>query len=211
MENSNLLEYYLKFETLLHRYFAWKRREEGPRGNPHRGQGRILSILKLQPEISQKEMTYLLDMRPQSLGELLTKLEKAEFITRKPSETDRRVMIITLTEAGADEAEKMNNVEEKNIFDLLSQEEREQFEAIIAKLARAIKDELPEDAMHSGKYRHSEFGGFEGHRRGFGKRRIEDFHPHGRDGELGDFQGYSGFGGFPHRFGPDCSGGIEDE
>ena len=49
-----------------------------PYGDSRRGQGRVLAILKMQPEISQKELLYLLDMRPQSLGELLSKLEKTD-------------------------------------------------------------------------------------------------------------------------------------
>ena len=39
-------------------------------------------------------------MRPQSLGELLSKLEKNGYILRTPSETDRRVMNIKLTDEG---------------------------------------------------------------------------------------------------------------
>lgn len=57
-------------------------------------------MLKLKLEITQKELTYLLDMSKQALGELLSKLEKAGYITRKPSEEDRRMIIITLTEKG---------------------------------------------------------------------------------------------------------------
>ena len=57
-------------------------------------------MLKLKPEISQKELSDLLDMRPQSLGELLGKLERNGYITRTPSERDQRVLIIRLTDAG---------------------------------------------------------------------------------------------------------------
>ena len=183
MDQSTLLENYLTFEALVHRYFSWKRREQGPRANPHRGQGRILSILKLQPQISQKEMIYLLDMRPQSLGELLTKLEKAGFITRAPSEEDRRVMIITLTEAGAAEAEKLNQLEEPTIFDALSGEEQIQLEEILGKLIRSIESQLPEDAIRSGKFpHHPAFEGFSGAHSGFERPYRKGFNPEGRRG-----------------------------
>ena len=46
----------------------------GKMHNPHRGQGRVLAILKLKPVISQKELTYLLNMSKQSVAELITKL-----------------------------------------------------------------------------------------------------------------------------------------
>lgn len=174
---TTFLEKYLTLEGLLHRYFAWKRREQGPHANPHRGQGRILSILKLQPEITQKEMTYLLDMRPQSLGELLNKLEKSGFITREPSEADRRVVIVKLTEAGAEEAEKLSQVEEETIFDTLTDEEKAQFEAIIEKLTATLEAEMPEELRYSGRP--------DGRGRGFG--------PHGMGGKHGGRGGYPGF------------------
>ncbi|MGC6769379.1 MarR family winged helix-turn-helix transcriptional regulator [Enterococcus sp. LJL128] len=181
---SNFLEKYLYLEGLLHRYFGWKRREQGPHANPHKGQGRILSILKLQPEITQKEMTFLLDMRPQSLGELLNKLEKAGFVTREPAAEDRRVMVVKLTDAGAEEAEKMNAAEEETIFDVLTEEEQEQFTAIIDKLTAAVEAEMPEDAGRRPDMRG--FGGFRGHRGGFGPNGMEDFRPGGK--------GFPGFG-----------------
>jgi DNA-binding MarR family transcriptional regulator len=54
----------------------------------------------MKPTISQKELGYLLDMRNQSLGELLVKLEKKGYIVRIASEEDKRTYTITLTELG---------------------------------------------------------------------------------------------------------------
>ncbi len=68
--------------------------------DPSRGQGRVLSILKMKPEISQKELLYLLDTSKQSIAELLSKLEKNGYIMREPSKEDKRVLIIKLTEKG---------------------------------------------------------------------------------------------------------------
>ena len=73
----------MRLEGLLHRHMAVGRQRTFM--NPHRGQGRVLSILKLKPEITQKELTYLLDMSKQALGELLKKLENCGYITRTPS------------------------------------------------------------------------------------------------------------------------------
>ncbi|MGX7417621.1 MarR family winged helix-turn-helix transcriptional regulator [Carnobacterium gallinarum] len=186
-KEEDLMEEYLNLEGLMHRYFSWKRREHGPHANPHRGQGRILSILKLQPEITQKEMTFLLDMRPQSLGELLTKLEKAGFVTREPSPQDRRVMIVKLTDAGAKEAEKLNQADENSIFDAITDEEKEQFSQIMAKLVKAIEAEMPEDVRYSGRPDgRGFFGG--GRPGGFGNHGMEDFGPGGVHA------GFPGFG-----------------
>lgn len=173
--DNDLMERYLNLEGLMHRYFAWKRRENGPHANPHRGQGRILSILKLQPEITQKEMTFLLDMRPQSLGELLTKLEKAGFITREPSEKDRRILVVKLTELGAVEAQKLNQEEETSIFDAISDNEKEQFAQIMAKLTQAIEAQMPEQFGHGNRMDGGFFRGGTPSGKGFGRRGMEDF------------------------------------
>lgn len=165
---QNLFDEFLHLESTLHRYFAWKRPEKGPHANPHRGQGRILSILKLQPTISQRELSYLLDIRPQSLAELLGKLEKAEFITRQPSEQDKRVMVVELTEAGKAEAEKMQPETEDSVFDMLSEEEQQNFYQLMHKISTTIQAEMPED-----------FGPMKPRGRGFGGHR--DFERGGKD------------------------------
>ncbi len=115
---KEVFERLLNLQGVLHRHQIQNLRNWGPFGNPRRGQGRILSILKMKPEISQKELTYLLDMSKQSLAELLSKLEKSGYITREPSEEDRRVSNIKLTEKGAAAADEMED-ETKDMADLL--------------------------------------------------------------------------------------------
>src|SRR5471030_1811846 len=99
-DKIDLIEEFVRVQWLFHRYHQQNHTHHGPMGDPTRGQGRVLTILKMQPEISQKDLSYLLDMRPQSLGEILSKFEKSGYITRTPSETDRRVMNIKLTKNG---------------------------------------------------------------------------------------------------------------
>ncbi len=79
------------------------------------GQGRILQLLKVKPEISQKELLSMLDISKQSLGESLSKLEKSGFIMREPSKEDRRVLIVNLTQLGKEEVLNFEN-EAKNLF-----------------------------------------------------------------------------------------------
>ena len=193
-EQNDMMDSYRNFHGMIQRYYAWQHRGKGP-VNPHRGQGRILSILKLQPEITQKELTYLLDMRPQSLGELLSKLEKAGYITREASQQDRRVMVEKLTEAGAEEAEKIASEKTHSIFDVLTDEEKEQFQVITEKLIAAMEAELPEEGPRGG------FGG----RGGFDPRQF----PGGGNFDPSKFAGFSGkhpfdkrhHHGFPSRCG----------
>ena len=133
---EGLPELFFRTQLLLHRLEAIQFREFGPMGSPHRGQGRVLSILKLQPEISQKQLSYLLHMRNQSLGELLAKLEKAGMITRTPSQEDKRAMIIRLTETGksaADTIEEIRNTADM-AFDSLAESERENLRELLMKI-----------------------------------------------------------------------------
>lgn len=65
-----------------------------------RGQGRVLALLDSRGEMSQRDMCLYLGIRPQSLGEILVKLEKAGYIERHTSEVDRRVQVVRITPAG---------------------------------------------------------------------------------------------------------------
>ena len=124
-ERKEILERFARLEMLLHRFQAHNFINFGPWANPQRGQGRILSILKMKPEMSQKELSYLLDMSKQALAELLNKLEKNGFIKREPSKEDRRSFDISLTQEGAAVADKMEDapLEPTRVFDCLSEEE----------------------------------------------------------------------------------------
>lgn len=132
-----------KVNWLLARYHQQNRRTFGPMGDPHRGQGRILALLKLQPGISQSELAYLLGMRPQSVGELLAKLEKAGLVERTPSETDKRVLHVKLTEAGAKAAEKRVEVAEP--FAALTEEEQAILAGYLDRIAKSLKQQLGDD------------------------------------------------------------------
>lgn len=72
----------------------------------YRGQGKVLSVLKEQPEIGRRELEERLNISRQGLTELLSKLEKGNLILRMPSETDRRAVVIRLTEQGRAAAEE---------------------------------------------------------------------------------------------------------
>lgn len=202
-DQMSLLEKYFKVESLLRRYrhFGRKDRERGRMGaDPHRGQGRVLSLLKLQPEISQKDLGYLLDMRNQSLGELLSKLERNGYITREPSEQDRRVMVVRLTDEGRAAAEKMEEEQQdfENPFACLSEEECGKLSEILDKVITAMEDRMGEveDERYCGP-----FGGFDPR-----DPRMEQWAGHLRRAGFGGrgpkFQGSYAFGmddrGMPH-------------
>jgi DNA-binding MarR family transcriptional regulator len=135
-----------KASSLLHRYQVARFRSIGPFANPHRGQGRVLSILRLKPQISQKELGYLLDIRNQSLGELLAKLERRGLITRIRSDEDRRTSVINLTAAGRAAAsdETTDEVDNDALFAGLTVEQQGQLRTYLDVVNAALEERLPE-------------------------------------------------------------------
>lgn len=142
----DLYEQYVRLVWLERRSQLQNLKEFGPMANPHQGQGRVLALLKLKPEISQKELSMILDIRSQSLGELLAKLERSGYITRTPSEADRRVMLVRLTDAGriaAKQGEEQSDSDE--LFGCLDEEEQAvlsgYFKRIIAELEKRFGED----------------------------------------------------------------------
>ena len=76
-----------QLQMLMHRASFHNFMGNGMARNPLRGQGRVLAILKMKPEISQRELTYLLNMSKQSLAELLAKLEMSGHIALRHRKT----------------------------------------------------------------------------------------------------------------------------
>ena len=176
-ENISLTERFI----MLSRLFMQKHHQMGASHlhDPYRGQGRILSLLKMQPEMSQKKLAYLLGIRPQSLGELLTKLEQNGYITRTPSAEDKRAMDIKLTDEGAkvaaeNEQRRAQKLAADEMFQSLNKEEQEilagYLDRIIATLKETLGGEQPDFHGH-GPHAH----GFAGRHMGFGRRGREDF------------------------------------
>lgn len=71
-----------------------------PALNPLRGQGRVLSLLAQHTEMRQRDMCEQLGIRPQSLGEMLFKLEKAGLIERRAAGDAGHALIVRITEQG---------------------------------------------------------------------------------------------------------------
>ncbi len=131
--------------------------------NRYRGQGRILAILKLKPEITQKELNYLLGMSRQSLSELLTKMENANYITRTASPDDGRSMIIKITDVGLAQSELIQQEDDApvDLFNCYSEEEKEQLIAYLEKLVASLQEKLPpieEHELHHRRRHEDEWG-----------------------------------------------------
>ncbi|MDR0722764.1 MAG: MarR family transcriptional regulator [Treponema sp.] len=133
-----------KFQLLEMMLFRYGQQHFGTLGNPMRGQGRILRILKLKNAISQKELSYLLAMRNQSLSEIIAKLEKNGCITKTPSEEDRRTGIIRITDKGMAAAEAMEGryAQAPDMFACLREEEQKTFGEYLDRIITVLETQL---------------------------------------------------------------------
>lgn len=109
------------------------------------GQGRLLTLLLENPGISQKTLCRLLHVRPQTMGEQLSKLETAGLAFRKINPYDRRVSNFYLTEAGTTAAGQIRQASEANLqqmFSAMSREELETLLALMSKLNGAMAEQM---------------------------------------------------------------------
>lgn len=99
---------------------------------------RILRLIGEWEPISQTALANHLTIRPQSLSEQLAKLENDGFILRSTDEKDKRVMLVSLTEAGRERRHEVETARAEHLsafFSPLSQEERKQLFLLLQKLA----------------------------------------------------------------------------
>lgn len=109
------------------------------------GQGKLLSILMENPGISQKALSDLLHIRPQTLGEQLVKLETSGLIERKPNEYDKRVTNLYLTDEGAASARAVSQKSEETIAQIfadMEDDELDQLLALVQKLNTSIENNV---------------------------------------------------------------------
>ena len=111
-----------------------------------KGQGRLILLLKRKDGFSTKELSEILNISVTSLNETLNKLEQQNLIRKVPSPKDKRVLLVELTEDG--KALEFKNHEDTDIFDTLSEEEKENLNEYLNRLTLALhkkfKEENPE-------------------------------------------------------------------
>ena len=174
-------------EWLIHRYrmsLAKSRKEPFSSG---RGQGRIIALLKRCDGLPTKDISYLMGIRQQSLNELLKKLEAAGYIERRPSDEDKRVLNVYLTEKGKEET-----IEEPDFSALLKGFTEEEIETLNGYLDRmtdnlesAVEAEDPKfdtwmddfEKRHPKDFRQT-MDACGHHRRGHGRRHGHPHHRH---------------------------------
>lgn len=106
------------------------------------GKRRVLALLAMKEGMSQKDLAFLLGIRPQSASELLAKLQDQGFIERRQDENDKRVTKVYLTEKGREHAERcaqMHQAMAADVFSVLTEEEKEQLFTILGKLSESLE------------------------------------------------------------------------
>ena len=117
------------------------------------GQKRILIMLNEQGTLTQRELTEQLGVRPGSASEILSKLENAGLIARTQNEADRRMVDVSLTEAGAAAAEpaEMHGRQHEEMFTCLTQEEQQTLLSLFEKIHADWETRFP---GHHGPHGH---------------------------------------------------------
>ena len=210
IKTNELYENLTQLHWLLHKQQMRDWAENGPMADMTRGQGQLLAVLKLRDGISTKGLSYLLGVSVFSLNELLAKVEKDGYVTCEPSEEDKRVMLVKLTEKGRNE-QQPEPFDVDDIFSCLSDEEQEIFGEYIVRIITVLQTNLGENAdkmfekMEALRAKFGDMSVFFGeHGHGFLSRRG---FPHGLHMDFG--HGRFGYGGFLGSHG--CYGHGKDE
>ena len=104
------------------------------KGKNVKGYGKILKTLVEKGPIGQKELADLLQIRPQSLTNALTRLQKAGYIEKTRSETDRRNQKITITTSGHELSNQLHACRKqaaKQMFGSLNEAQKEELVALL--------------------------------------------------------------------------------
>lgn len=123
----------------------------GGLGRPAPAIGRLLSCLAENPHVSSRDLCEILDLRPSSLSEMLTRAEGEGWITRAVDEEDRRIQRIDLSPKGKSFVEEMESAREKDYqrkTACFTEEEKAQFCALCNRLSEHLESlalDLPKE------------------------------------------------------------------
>jgi DNA-binding MarR family transcriptional regulator len=115
----------------------------GP-GDLTQGQIRALFVIDVKGEATAGELAKAADLSPASVSTMLDHLERDGIVERRRSDHDRRVVVVTLTDAGQELLErKRNNWRERGAraLDGLSDEQLEAAADVMHRMA-GLLDEL---------------------------------------------------------------------
>ena len=103
---------------------------------------KILMVLTRHEGMTATELLPIAGIEPASMTLLLQSLERAGWIQRTPHPTDKRAVIVSITEGGRAAHESAFNVLEQtndDLFGALSEEETAELERVLTKLSTRLE------------------------------------------------------------------------
>ncbi|MBE6710701.1 MAG: MarR family transcriptional regulator [Ruminococcaceae bacterium] len=115
-----------------------------PEASRGQGRGRLMGFLNDHGEMSQSQIAAHLGIRPQSLSELLAKMETDGLILRRQSPEDKRQTLVSLTECGQSRVAAFRENHRRQAAEFLeplTDEEKNTLAALLRKLIDAKKED----------------------------------------------------------------------
>lgn len=103
-------------------------------------QNKILMLLCEKGPMTQTELLTELKIQAGSLSEILAKVESAKFVKKERSKTDKRTILVSITDDGIRQAEGFRLERERIaefLFEKLSEEDKKILDKILAQLLDA--------------------------------------------------------------------------
>ena len=107
------------------------------------GHAGILFVLNQEGELSQRELATKMNLTPPTITSVIQKMEKLEYIRRKPDEKDQRILRLCVTEKGKafiDDICRVGKQIEEMVFRGMSMEET----LLLKRLLVQVRDNLME-------------------------------------------------------------------
>jgi DNA-binding MarR family transcriptional regulator len=109
----------------------------------HPGQAMCLRLLSVNDALSQRDMARMLHVSPPTVSKMLSTMEKAGLVERKPDEADQRLTRVYLTAAGRERSEEMGAAVGEYVnatFAMLTERERRDLARLLDKLSARISE-----------------------------------------------------------------------
>ncbi len=112
------------------RFFKEKSDVELAKHNLHPGQGRILMLLLRRGNLMQNEIAEIIKRKPATVTNLIKKLEKVGFVLRTVDKADKRIINVSLTSKGKEQALITHNIFQKTEDDIEKSISKKEFEIL---------------------------------------------------------------------------------
>jgi len=103
----------------------------------------VLSVIGRHPGLSSSELSRRFYVTPQTMNELIGVLQRRELIMREADPSNRRILRMRVTAAGAATLERCDSIADKverDVFDDMSDADYEELARLTRKLARYLRD-----------------------------------------------------------------------